>query len=76
MSAKTYNKAQAAPESVDVSHPEPFKPWTSFDSFYHEYCRKNGCNPKWKNMVEDHLRKHGWFNDQKAWLAGVKHFGI
>ncbi len=82
MGAKTYNKfvADASNQEVsglqDQANPEPFKPWTGFDSFFHEYCRKHDVNPKWKNMVKAHIEKLGLMNDQTKWVEGCKHFGI
>lgn len=76
MGAKTYNKVVSDSQGVEVAHDEPFRPWTGFDSFWHEYCRKNEINPKWREMVKSHIEKLGLMDDQKSWEAGCKHFGI
>lgn len=85
MGQKTYNKFVAgdtmetdavADASSDQSNPEPFKPWTGFNAFWHEFCRSTGANPKWKEMVQKHIEKLGWLDDQTKWMDGVKHFGL
>lgn len=81
MGAKTYGKFVADPVvsenvSQDQSHGQAFKPWTGFDSFFHEYCRKHQVNPKWKEMVKNHIEKLGFMKDQTKWVEGCKHFGI
>ncbi len=80
MSAKTYNKMPEALEtevtSVEGSNPEPFKQWTGFDSFWAEFSKETGANPKWKNMVKDHIEKLGWLKEQRLWKKGCAHFGI
>ncbi|HMG15266.1 MAG TPA: hypothetical protein VK590_07470 [Saprospiraceae bacterium] len=80
MGQKTYNKfvsdTSAEVSPTEQSNDEPFKPWTGFDSFFHEYCRKHDVNPKWKTMVKDHIKKLGLIEDQTKWEEGCKHFGI
>lgn len=77
MGAKTYNKViNTSGPNTDQTNEDPFRPWTGFESFWHEYCRKTGANPKWREMVKDHIEKLGWLNDQTQWEAGCKHFGI
>ncbi len=74
MGSKTYNKVVKS-DSDDLTHDTPFVPWTGFDSFWHEYCRKNATNPRWKDMVKSHIEKLGLLNDQTRWEEGVKNFG-
>jgi len=77
MGAKTYGKViNTSGSNTDQTNEDPFRPWTSFDSFWHEYCRKHGTNLKWREMVKDHIDRLGWLNDQTMWEAGCEHFGI